>query len=161
MRDRVKKLTKDDDVVFVKQVPLHSRDRLKKITKDDDVVFVKQVPSHPRDRLKKIIKDDDVVFANQVPLHPRDRLKKKTRKLKPIHQCNKMKTQALQIAAENAHPLLKGKFNFSPQKILNKTILFDTSRTNKEKVMDKILQALPADNDELYVLHEPGTKHLL
>ena len=23
--------------------------------------------------------------------------------------------------------------------------------------MDKILQTLPADNDELYVLHEPGT----
>ena len=26
--------------------------------------------------------------------------------------------------------------------------------------MDKILEALPADNDELYVLHEPGTNAL-
>ena len=64
----------------------------------------------------------------------------------------------MQIAAENLETLLKGKFNFSPQKILNKTILFDASLINEEKVMDKILEALPVDNNELYVLHEPGTK---
>ena len=40
---------------------------------------------------------------------------------------------------------------------MNKTILFDTSRINEEKIVDKILEALPANNDELYVLHEPGT----
>ena len=49
-----------------------------------------------------------------------------------------MKRQALQIAAENAETLLSGKFSFSPQKILNKNILFDTSRINEEKVLDKI-----------------------
>ena len=49
-----------------------------------------------------------------------------------------MKRQALQIAAENAETLLNGKFSFSPQKILNKNILFDTSRINEEKVLDKI-----------------------
>ena len=84
-------------------------------------------------------------------------IQEKTRKLIPIHPRNKIERQALQIAAENAETLLKGKFNFSPQKILNKTILFDTSRINEEKVMDKILEAFPADNDELYVLHEPAT----
>ena len=90
-------------------------------------------------------------------MHPRDRLKIKTRKLKPIHPRDKMRRQALQVPAENAETLLKGKFNFSPQKILNKTILFDTSRINEEQVMDETLETLSGDNDELYVLHEPGT----
>ena len=125
--------------------------------KDDDVIFVKQVLLRPRDRVKKLTKDDDVVFVKQVPLHQRDRLKKKTGKLKPIYPRNKMKRQALQIAAENAETLLKSKFIFYFRKILSKTILSDTSRTNEEKVMDKILEALSADNDELYVLHGPGT----
>ena len=46
--------------------------------KDDDLFFVKQVPMLPRDRLKTLTKDDDEVFVKQVPLPPRDRLKKKT-----------------------------------------------------------------------------------
>ena len=61
------------------------------------------------------------------------------------------------IAAKNVETLLKGKFNFSTQKILNKTILFDTSHVNEEKLWRKILEALPADHDELHVLHEWGT----
>ena len=99
---------------------------------------------HPRDELKKLTKGDNVVFVKQVPLHPRDRLKKKTKKLKPIHPCDKKKRQVLQIAAENAGILLKGK-------------IYDTSRINEVKIMDRILEALPANNDGLYVLHEPGT----
>ena len=45
------KKTKDDDFIFVKQVPLHPRERLARGTrkqKDEDVIFVKQVPLHPR-----------------------------------------------------------------------------------------------------------------
>ena len=68
-----------------------------------------------------------------------------------------MKRNVPQIAVENEKTLLKGKFNFSPKKILNKTILFDTSPMDEEKVMDKILEDFPADSNELYVLHEPGT----
>ena len=68
-----------------------------------------------------------------------------------------MKRQALQIPAESSKTLLKGKFNFSPHKILNKTILFDTSYINEEKIMGKILEAFLANNDELYVLQKPGT----
>ena len=82
-------------------------------------------------------------------MHPRDRLKKKTRKLKVIDPRNKMKRQALEIAAENEETLFKSKFNLSPQKILNKIILLDTFCISEEKVMDKILEALPPDNYEL------------
>lgn len=63
----------------------------------------------------------------------------------------------LQIAAKNSEILLKVKFNFSPKKILNKSILFDTSCIDEEKVIDKILEALLADKNKLYVLQEPGT----
>ena len=38
------------------------------------------------------------------------------------------------------------KFNFSPEKILNKTILFDVSKINEERIIDKIIENLPADN---------------
>ena len=46
---------------------MHPRDRLARATRkniDDDVVFVRQVPMDPRDRLARVRrkKDDDVVF---------------------------------------------------------------------------------------------------
>lgn len=30
------------------------------------------------------------------------------------------------------------------------------SRTNKENIIDKIIDSLPADNNELYIEHQPG-----
>ena len=52
---------------------------------------------------------------------------------------------------------MEEKFNFSPEKILNKTILFDVSKINEEKIIDKIIENLPADNDKLYIAHEQGS----
>ena len=52
---------------------------------------------------------------------------------------------------------MERKFNFSAEKILNKFILFDVSKINKERIMDEIIENLPADNDELYIAHEPGS----
>ena len=41
----------DDDIEFIKQVPMHRRDRLTRASKnaqgDEDVKFIKQVPAHP------------------------------------------------------------------------------------------------------------------
>lgn len=51
---------------------------------------------------------------------------------------------------------MQGKFNFAPEKILNKNLVFDTSRIDEEKIIDKIIQSLPADNDELNIEPEPG-----
>ena len=48
---RISKKT-DDDVKFLKQVPVHPRDRLARKAKNK-VKFLKQVPQHPRDRLKR------------------------------------------------------------------------------------------------------------
>ena len=49
---------------------------------------------------------------------------------------------------------MEANFNFSAEKILNKTILFDVSKINQERIIDKIIENLPADNDELYIAHE-------
>ena len=43
---------------------------------DDDILFLKQVPVHPRDRLERKTKDE-VKIVQQVPLHPSERLKRK------------------------------------------------------------------------------------
>ena len=43
---------------------------------DDDILFLKQVPVHPRDRLERKTKDE-VKIVQQVPLHPGERLKRK------------------------------------------------------------------------------------
>ena len=110
------------------------------------------MPVHSRNRLARATKDN-VVFLKQVPVPPRDRLKRKTKKgLK--HRRDRLKEKELQIARDNLTALMEGKFNFSPEKILNKTILFDVSKINQERIIDKIIENLPADNDELYIAHE-------
>ena len=44
------KKTKNDNVVFIKQVPLHPRDRFRKLAAaEEKVEFIKQIPVHPRD----------------------------------------------------------------------------------------------------------------
>ena len=160
--DRLARATRkknDDDVAFVKQVPMHPRDRLARARRkknDDDVLFVKQAPMHPRDRLARATKnDDDVLFVKQVPTHLRDRQKRKSKKL--THQKNRMKNKELQIARDNVLALMAGKFSFSPEKLLNKTILLNVSRVNKEKIMDKVIENLPSTNDDFYIIHKRGT----
>ena len=53
--------------------------------------------------------------------------------------------------------LMEGKFHFSPEKILNETILFDVSKINKERMIDKIIENISADNEELYIAQEAGS----
>ena len=114
---------------------------------------------HPGDRLARETKKrnyNDVVFVKQIPMHPRDR---QNRKLKRLTQPkNRMKNKELQIARDKVSALMAEKFSFSPEKLLNKTILFDVSRVDEEKIMYKITENLPSSNDEFYIIHEPGKK---
>ena len=71
------------------------------------------------------------MFIKQVPLHPRDRLRRKTEKLPPIHPRERMKRKILQIMGENAEAITRGKFNFAPKKILNESLIFDTSHISE------------------------------
>ena len=65
---------------------------------EDDIIFIKQVPVYPRDLLPRVTQrtnniEDKVIFVNQVPVHPRDRLKKKAKTLK--HPRDRLKTKEL------------------------------------------------------------------
>ena len=88
-------------------------------------------------------------------MNPRDRQKRKSKKI--THPKNRMKNKELQIARDNVLAFMARKFSFSPEKILNKTILFDVSRVDEEKIMHKIIENLPSTNDDFYIIHEPGT----
>ena len=48
----------------------------------------------------------------------------------------------IQVANENSNNLLLGKFDFDPQKILHKTVIFDTSVLDKEIIIDRIIDAI-------------------
>ena len=93
----------------------------------------------------------EVEFIKQAPLHPREMLKRIDKKLK--HPRDRMKSKEGQIARDNVTTLVSGKFNFDPKKILNKTLLFDTKKVDENIMMDKIIEALPPTNDELYTEH--------
>ena len=46
------------------------------------------------------------------------------------------------------------------KKILNKTLIFDTTKVNKEIIMDKIIEALgDKTNDEFYFEHPVGSNY--
>ena len=69
-----------------------------------------------------------------------------------------MKNEAAEIARENVSALMNKKLVFDPKtKTLNKTLLFDTSKIDEKLIMDKIIQALPPDNDEFYIEHPEGS----
>ena len=53
---------------------------------------------------------------------------------------------------------MRGKFDFSPEKLLNKTS--DTSKINEEIIMDSIIDALnDKTNDEFYTEHPVGSNY--
>ena len=83
-------------------------------------------------------------------------MKRKTKKdLK--HLRDGLNGKKFQIARDNVTALMEGKFHFSPAKILNKTMLFDVSKINEERIIDKIIENISADNGELYIAHEAGS----
>ena len=49
------------------------------------------------------------------------------------------------------------KICFYSEVFLNKTVLFDTSKIYEEKIIERILENIPGDNDDMYLIHEPGT----
>ena len=48
-----------------------------------------------------------------------------------------------------------------PNKILNKVLLFDISRNDDEIIMDKIINALPKDNDDYYIQHPIDSNYFI
>ena len=54
-----------------------------------------------------------------------------------------MREKEVKIARENVSALMQGKFPFDPEVFLNKTVLFGTSKFDKEKIIDRILENIP------------------
>ena len=51
---------------------------------------------------------------------------------------------------------MHGKFVFDLDVFLNKTVLFGTSKIDEEKIIDRILENIPGD-DDIYLIHETAT----
>ena len=71
-----------------------------------------------------------------------------------------MKNIEGKIRRQNVSKLMREEFNFSPKKILNKTLIFDSAKMDEEIIMDKIIEALNyKTNDEFYIEHPPGSNY--
>ena len=68
-----------------------------------------------------------------------------------------MKEKELKVARDNVSTLMQGKFIFDPEHFKNKTVLFDTSKVDEEQIIDRILENISGDNDDIYLVHKPGT----
>ena len=92
------------------------------------------MPLHLHERSKRKLKarnistkkaknkiEEEVQFIKQVPVHPRYRQKRTSQKRPCIHSKDRLKRKIQQTATENSKSLIKGKFNFKPEKILKKS----------------------------------------
>ena len=71
-----------------------------------------------------------------------------------------MKNIKDQVARDNVSKLMRGEFGFNPEKILNKTLMFDTNKIDEEIIMDMMIDALnDKTNDEFYIDHPVGSDY--
>ena len=67
-----------------------------------------------------------------------------------------------EAAINNSPMLMDGEFNFSPQKILNKKLIFDILMVDEETIIGKIIEGLDdpyLENDKYWIEHEPGSNY--
>ena len=106
----------------------------------DNVIFIKQVPLHPREWLKRLsnLGDDKVHFVKEV-VSAKPKLITKTKK-----KIDKMKhiTDQMEASLDNTLLLMAGEFSFSPKKILNKRLIFDKTVIAEETIIEKIIEGL-------------------
>ena len=70
---------------------------------------------------------------------------------------NKFAAKEAQITRNNVSRLMRGEFGFSLKNVLNKTLVFDTSKINEEVITDKIIELINDPlNDEYYIDHLSG-----
>ena len=69
----------------------------------------------------------------------------------------KNKTSRTEMAENNSKLFLSEKFDFEPEEILDKLLLFDFKKTSEEKIFDSILEKIPDKNDIYYIEHREGT----
>ena len=65
----------------------------------------------------------------------------------------------IKVAVDNTNRLMLGEFDFDPQKILNETLIFDTSKIEEEIIVERIIDALSDKNNEFYIENSPGKNY--
>ena len=60
------------------------------------------------------------------------------------------------MATKNSKTVLLN-FDFDPKNYIVIDLLFNLKKTNEEKIIDRIIEKLPDDNDNLYIEHREGT----
>ena len=80
-------------------------------------------------------------------------------KAKPtiIHPRQRKELREQKMVENNSKLLLSGKFNFDPEEILDKSLLFDLKKTSEDKIFDSILEKIPDKNDIDYIEHRERT----
>ena len=87
---------------------------------------------------------------------------KHTSKTKKRIEKMRLTNDQIEAAINNSSMLMDGEFNFSPQKILNKKLIFDISMVDKETIMDKIKEGVDdpyPENDKYWTEHKPGSNY--
>ena len=77
-----------------------------------------------------------------------------------IHLTQRKKLCKQKMAENNSKLSLSGKFDFAPEDILDKLLLFDLKKTSEDKTFDSILEKIPDENDIYYMEHREGTNTL-
>ena len=74
---------------------------------------------------------------------------------KPLlpHERKKLKEQ--KIATANSEALVSD-FQFNPEEILNKILIFDLKKTSEEKILDRLIEKISKDNGKYYIEHREG-----
>ena len=68
--------------------------------------------------------------------------------------------EQIKAANENTENLRLGEFNFDPKRILNKTLMFDTTVISEEIIIGRIIDAINDPyNDKHWIEHKPGTNY--
>ena len=87
------------------------------------------MPLHPRGRLQRLAKvDDKLHFVREVSSVKPKHFSKTKRKIEKM----KLTNDQIEASINNLSMLMDGEFNFIPQKILNKRLIFDISMVDKE-----------------------------
>ena len=60
------------------------------------------------------------------------------------------------MAENNSKLLLSRKFDFDPEEILDRSLLFKLKKTSQDKTFDSILEQIPDKNDIYYIEHREG-----
>ena len=75
-----------------------------------------------------------------------------------IHPKQRKELREQKMAENSSKLLLSRKFDFNPEEILDKSLLFELEKkTSADKIFDSILEKIPDKNDIYYIEHREGT----